>query len=242
MDAFAPVHSYSGILPVREVSLPAWTWQGAMAKMKAFFHVGPVVVAGEGVPPRKMAKGGELKEGVVMPEDGGKGVGLPAVPGGDWVWLQGYGPEVGKKGDGEVRGEEEEARERFAVVGVRGVDERARGEEGPYEALEGYLMMVGRKGDAAAAGQEVEGAGAVMMSARAAEEVPQSMFEEPPRSGAEEFMWRMQRQRAEREMEERMSPDYDPMDDQRMEELAWENFNRQPRSDMEKFLWRLGSR
>lgn len=148
MDPFAPVHSYSGILPVWEVSLPAWTWQGAMAKMKAFFHVGPVVVAGEGVPPRKMAKGGKLKEGV----------------------------------------------------------------------------------------------GAVMMSARAAEEVPQSMFEQPPRSGAEEFMWRMQRQRAEREMEERMSRDYDPMDDQRMEELAWENFNRQPRSDMEKFLWRLGNR
>lgn len=243
MDPFAPVHSYSGILPVREVSLPAWTWQGAMAKMKAFFHMGPVVVAGEGVPPRKMAEGGELTEGVVLPEDGGKGVGLPAVPGGDWVWLQGYGPEKKKKeGEGEVGGEEEEARERFAAVGVRGVDERARGEEGPYEALEGYLMMVRRKEDAEAA-KEVEGAGAVMMSARAEEEMPQRMFAQPPREGVEEFLWQMQRQRDEREMQERMSPDYvDPMDDPLMTELAWNNFNSQPRSDMEKFLWKMGHR
>lgn len=246
MDPFAPVHSYSGILPVREVSLPAWTWQGAMAKMKAFFHVGPVVVAGEGVPPRKMAKGGELKAGdggVVLPEDGGKGVGLPAVPGGDWVWLQGYEPEKKKEGEGGVGGEEEEARERFVVVGVRGVDERARGEEGPYEALEGYLMMVGRKGDAAMAAKEVEGAGAVMMSARAEEEMPQSMFAQPPREGVEEFLWQMRRQREEREMQERMAPDYvDPMDDTLMEELAWKNFNSQPRSDMEKSLWKMGHR
>lgn len=245
LDTFAPVHSYSGILPVREVSLPAWTWQGAMGKMKAFFHVGPVVVAGEGVPPRKMAEGGELTEGVVLPEDGGMGVGLPAVPGGDWVWLQGYEPERKKK-EGEVGGEEEEARERFAVVPVRGVDERARGEEGPYEALEGYLTMLGRKEDAEAA-KEVEGAGAVMMSARAQEEVPERMFEEPqrmfaqpPRSGAEEWIWRMQREREEREMQERMAPDYRPMDVSSGEE--WEMFNRLPRSDMEKYLWRMGYR
>lgn len=82
-----------------------------------------------------------------------------------------------------------------------------------------------------------------MMSARAQEEVPQRMFAQPPREGVEEFLWQMQRQRDEREMQERMSPDYvDPMDDPLMKELAWNNFNSQPRSDMEKFLWKMGHR
>ncbi|KAK1829755.1 hypothetical protein QBC39DRAFT_427107 [Podospora conica] len=143
MDPFAPVHGYSGVLPVRELSLPPWTWQGAMAKMKAFFHVGPVVVAGEGMPPGKMpaaaAVAGDGGDVVAPPGEGTAAVGLPSVAGaaGDWVWLQPYVPEVEKKG--------EEARERFGVLPVRGVDERARGEEGPYEALEGYLMMVARR-------------------------------------------------------------------------------------------------
>ncbi|KAK0722055.1 hypothetical protein B0T26DRAFT_673807 [Lasiosphaeria miniovina] len=152
MDPFTPLHTYSGVLPVRELTLPPWTWQGAMAKMKAFFHAGPLLLTGD--VPEILVPGRELtSDAVVLPEidDKIKPIGLPAVASGDWAWLQPYEPaEEEEKLTGVHRGiglSEEEARERFMPLPVKAEDERARFDEGLYTAVEGYVMMVGRKED-----------------------------------------------------------------------------------------------
>ncbi|KAK3689754.1 hypothetical protein B0T22DRAFT_403811 [Podospora appendiculata] len=141
VDPFAPVHAYSGVLPVRALPLPPWTWQAALVEMKAFFHAGPLVVTMDVPavlnPEQRLRPGKE----VVLPEvrKGEGAVGLPAVAGGDWAWLQPYYPASGEAGG---KGGEEE---RYAVLPLASVDERARFEEGPYTAIEGYVMMVASK-------------------------------------------------------------------------------------------------
>ncbi|KAG7142615.1 hypothetical protein HYQ45_000982 [Verticillium longisporum] len=156
-DPFVPLHVYSGILPVRELSLPPWTWQGALARMKAFFHAGPIIVTKD-VPNfddnRELAPGVAITLPDVKHEEGA--VGLPAVAGGDWAWLQPYYPgeakqppaedDGGRASDGPVAPPAPiEALERYMALPVSAEDERARFDRGPYMALEGYLMMVGRE-------------------------------------------------------------------------------------------------
>ncbi|KAK5988130.1 hypothetical protein PT974_12270 [Cladobotryum mycophilum] len=139
LDPFSPVHCYSGILPVRELTLPPWTWQAAMAKMKAFFHAGPIMVTSD--VPSKVVSSHELKEPVILPEvdEIVKPVALPAMGSGDWAWLQPY--------DQNAKNESEDVLEKFMSMPVKVEDERARFETGPYTALEGYVMMVGRPDD-----------------------------------------------------------------------------------------------
>ncbi|KAK3320291.1 hypothetical protein B0T19DRAFT_493319 [Cercophora scortea] len=154
VDPFSPVHAYTGILPVRALPLPPWTWQAALAEMKAFFHAGPLVVTGD-VPkvlnPEQRLKPDTEVVGLPGVREGEGAVGLPAVAGGDWAWLQPYYPS--ESGGSEVGGMEEEAKERYAVLPVAAVDERARFEEGPYTATEGYVMMVASK-EGTAGGKE----------------------------------------------------------------------------------------
>ncbi|KAL9944069.1 hypothetical protein D7B24_007914 [Verticillium nonalfalfae] len=156
-DPFVPLHVYSGILPVRELSLPPWTWQGALARMKAFFHAGPIIVTKDVpnfVDDRELAPDVAVTLPDVKHEEGA--VGLPAVAGGDWAWLQPYYPgeakhpsaedDGGRASDGPVASPAPiEALERYMALPVAAEDERARFDRGPYTALEGYLMMVGRE-------------------------------------------------------------------------------------------------
>ncbi|KAH6708473.1 hypothetical protein EV126DRAFT_456901 [Verticillium dahliae] len=156
-DPFVPLHVYSGILPVRELSLPPWTWQGALARMKAFFHAGPIIVTKDVAnfdDNRELAPGVAITLPDVKHEEGA--VGLPAVAGGDWAWLQPYYPgeakqppaedDGGRASDGPVVPPAPiEALERYMALPVPAEDERARFDRGPYTALEGYLMMVGRE-------------------------------------------------------------------------------------------------
>ncbi|KAF5705177.1 hypothetical protein FMUND_12200 [Fusarium mundagurra] len=96
LDPFSPIHTYSGIVPVQELVLPAWTWQRALANIKAFFHLGPLVVTKD--VPSAIAPGRELQSEtpVVLPDvDSKNGLGAVALPGlgnGDWAWLQPYYP------------------------------------------------------------------------------------------------------------------------------------------------------
>jgi hypothetical protein len=48
IDPFKPVHGHSGILPVEQLKLQPWMWQGAFAKMNTFLHTGPLFI-GQGV-------------------------------------------------------------------------------------------------------------------------------------------------------------------------------------------------
>ena len=146
MDPFSPVHAYSGILPVRELSLPPWTWQAAMARMKAFFHAGPLVVTSSipsFVPARELDPAVPVTLPDVQPKEGT--VVLPAMASGNWAWLQPYYPTTPgtRASDGEPDNGEAPAQERFMPLPLSADDERARFEKGPYTAIEGYLMMVG---------------------------------------------------------------------------------------------------
>lgn len=148
VDPFSPVHAYSGILPVKEIILAPWTWQSALSKMKAFFHMGPLMITKD-VPPqfdsdRELRSDKPVTGAPPIPHEEGA-VLLPGVGKGDWAWLQPYYPQEDEKekptamGDGE----EEEALERYMVLPIAAEDERARFDPGPYTAVEGYLMKVG---------------------------------------------------------------------------------------------------
>ncbi|KAF5671395.1 hypothetical protein FDENT_10934 [Fusarium denticulatum] len=96
LDPFSPIPTYSGILLVRELVLPSWTCQRAQANIKAFFHLGPLVVT-KHIPPA-IAPVRELRfePPAVLPDvDSTSGVGAVALPGlgnGDWAWLQPFYP------------------------------------------------------------------------------------------------------------------------------------------------------
>ncbi|KAL2214625.1 hypothetical protein CC79DRAFT_1392458 [Sarocladium strictum] len=158
VDPFSSIHAWSGILPVKELALPAWTWQGPIDQISAFFHAGPVLVPWD-VP--AFEKNNKLQQGSLVPKTvdkkkGEHGVALPGGALGQWTWLQPYMAD-GEAGNSEVS--EKRFRERedpcepdepppgvqplevFMPVGVDLVDDMAHLERGPYTALEGYLQM-----------------------------------------------------------------------------------------------------
>ncbi|KAM0426069.1 hypothetical protein ACHAPT_008700 [Fusarium lateritium] len=142
VDPFSPVHAWTGVLPVRELTLPNWTWQGPIDRLSAFFHAGPVLVTSD-VPDFDGKR--ELTQGDLIPKVVGKGekeegVALPGGALGQWSWLQPYIPEKKKK-EGEKEEDPVDMVEQFMPLSVDLVDEAARLERGPYTLLEGYLQM-----------------------------------------------------------------------------------------------------
>lgn len=140
MDPFTPIHLYSGILPIKELRLPTWTWQDAMSRMTAFFRVGPLLQ------PRDVEElntqyilSGEYRLGdkqIPNVDKNHKGVIVPGIQEKDgWRWLQPYIDAV-KDEDGNVVRKDMVYMPLLCqpVVGV-GL------ENGPYKALEGYLQL-----------------------------------------------------------------------------------------------------
>lgn len=130
IDPFTPVHAYSGILPTQPLTLPPWTWQDALSRMTAFFHMGPLVVTQdvpEYDPNYKLKSDYKLKDAKTVP---GSAVGIPALAAADWDWLQPY----------VVPGEGEDGRV-FTPLGLGGTDTRPKFEQGPYTTVEGFLQL-----------------------------------------------------------------------------------------------------
>lgn len=125
LDPFRPVHGFTGILPIQPLSVPEWTWQEAMAKMTAFFHVGPLSVVRD-VP--AFDERFVLTDRTDLGDDGqvvADGAALPKLGTGDWAWLQPYSE------DGTS----------FMPLGLAGADTRPTLQNGPYSAIEGYLQL-----------------------------------------------------------------------------------------------------
>ncbi|KAK7417289.1 hypothetical protein QQX98_004723 [Neonectria punicea] len=140
IDPFLSIHLFSSILPITSLTLPPWTWQQAMQKMAAFFHIGLLIVT-ENVPDFDVKK--QLSTDTYNNFDDPSllvqtaPVGIPALQSGDWAWLQPYiDPQRNKK----VPKDELDGRA-FMPLAMRPLDEKPRFEEGPCTALEGYLQL-----------------------------------------------------------------------------------------------------
>ena len=44
IDPYAPIHLYSGILPIKSLKLPPWVFSEPMKNMTAFFEMGPLLL------------------------------------------------------------------------------------------------------------------------------------------------------------------------------------------------------
>ncbi|KAJ1323712.1 hypothetical protein MN608_10957 [Microdochium nivale] len=133
VDPFTPIHAYSSFLPALSLQLPPWTWQSAMNTMTAFFHVGPLNLTedvGEYIPADLLTQANARDE----PR---RSVRIPALPAGDWSWLQPYvmDPIAAAAADEEVP--------TFNAYGVdqRGDINKPGFQEAPYTAIEGFLQL-----------------------------------------------------------------------------------------------------
>ena len=134
VDPFNPVHAYTGILPIQPLKLPPWTWQDAMNKMTAFFHIGPLNTTKDvpeltkEVREKVLTQKSDLKNPAAIVNDG---IGLPAMGSADWAWLQPYS----------VPGQGDKEETIFVPLGLAGAETKPKFEEGPYTTVEGYLQL-----------------------------------------------------------------------------------------------------
>ncbi|KAH6649284.1 hypothetical protein F5144DRAFT_634378 [Chaetomium tenue] len=155
VDPFTAIHAYSSFLPARELALRPWTWQDALQNMIAFLHAGPFTLVDDVA---------AYDDGQRLTADNAKqrpklNVGLPALVGGEWNWLQPYvdpsppadaaavgdgGEAVGGEGEGEGGGEEEGAP--VPVYNAYGIEQKGNllspgFQAAPYSTVEGFLML-----------------------------------------------------------------------------------------------------
>ena len=157
IDPFAPVHAYSSILPIKELSLPPWIVDKAFARMTTFFSIGPLFVT-KPVPPAndgkqmKVTRVGESGEVTRDPE---LGLPVPASTLGDWNWLQAY-PHTDAVGSSGSDATATPAATRASTPATEAITQpqryynrfkldkigqRMRFEDGPYSAIEGLLQL-----------------------------------------------------------------------------------------------------
>jgi hypothetical protein len=132
VDPFIPITAYSSIMPIQNLQLPPWTWENALKKITAFFHMGPILVT-EDVqqywnPKKTLTQNYKLDP----PEDDqtikDSTVGIPSLPIANWAWLQ---PFV----------DPDDNKQKYMALGLGKVDSRPKYEKGPYTAIEGYLQL-----------------------------------------------------------------------------------------------------
>ncbi|THC90265.1 hypothetical protein EYZ11_010273 [Aspergillus tanneri] len=138
VDPFLPITAFSSILPMNKLQLPSWTWQQAMNRMTAFFHLGPTIVTEDvqkyNIPGNKTLDSDyNLRDHDPTIKD--SAVGMPALQTGDWAWLQPFSnPSTGG-------GAQEGNTPKYMSLGLGKVDSAPKYESGPYTALEGYLQL-----------------------------------------------------------------------------------------------------
>ena len=136
IDPFRPVHGFSGILPLRSLALPTWTWEKAMKRMKTFFRAGPMLVSNT-LPAfdttKELDSVDKLEEKI---RDQKSQLPLPALQVADWAWLQPY--PVQSTG---VEVEDEGVRQAYMPLQVAKGDTIASLPKSPYTATEGYMLL-----------------------------------------------------------------------------------------------------
>ncbi|PMD33467.1 hypothetical protein L207DRAFT_589832 [Hyaloscypha variabilis F] len=144
MDPFTALHGYSGILPIKPVTIPPWIVQSALKSIAAFFTVGPIIV------PAAVVTSGYSDAKKLTPEmdtaavqalvaagavPAGQGIPIPVPPATDWIWLQPF--DVGVTDSGGTTTQET----LYNAIGVEPTDAYPKFEPPPYLAVEGYLQL-----------------------------------------------------------------------------------------------------
>lgn len=132
IDPFLPITAFSSILPRNNLRLPEWTWQDALQKMTAFFHLGPMIVTedvekyrNEGKP---LSSDYRLNDPALDPTIKGSAVAMPSLQTGNWAWLQPFAKDSATDPE-------------YKSLGLGKLDCRPKFERGPYTAIEGYLQL-----------------------------------------------------------------------------------------------------
>lgn len=134
LDPFTAVHAYSSFLPTIALQLPPFTWQSAMSKMTAFFHLGPLLVPTDVMAflSSDKAKKVPIPPDVTTPAPGDKSktnkIPIPAMGLAEWRWRQPW--------------MDADEKETMIDLEIETLDQRPRFEKAPYTAIEGYLELV----------------------------------------------------------------------------------------------------
>lgn len=134
LDPFTAVHAYSSFLPTTALQLPPFTWQSAMSKMTAFFHLGPLLVPTDVMAflSSDKAKKVPIPPDVTTPAPGDKSktnkIPIPAMGLAEWRWRQPW--------------MDADEKETMIDLEIETLDQRPRFEKAPYTAIEGYLELV----------------------------------------------------------------------------------------------------
>lgn len=145
VDPYTPIHVYSGILPIKSLTIPNWSIQQALKNMTAFFCMGPLLLTKD-VPSvydsskpltpeswldsQARTTSDDKPEQIKLPVAGGKGV---------WNWLQPYmveGTPPPQQG-----GNAPPPETRYNSLAVGNEDGRIRQDPAPYTLVEGYLQL-----------------------------------------------------------------------------------------------------
>ncbi|KAL1878934.1 hypothetical protein Plec18167_004229 [Paecilomyces lecythidis] len=129
IDPFVPVHAYTQILPLKTLSLPPWVISSGIARVSAFFRMGPLLIPGD-VPPfcsrKKVDHDYRLDENNKPTTTGS--IAVPTFSMSDWVWLQPFFQD--RMTDTE-----------YNFVDLESLPLAPRWEPMPYTAVEGFLQM-----------------------------------------------------------------------------------------------------
>ncbi|KAI1817180.1 hypothetical protein GGS20DRAFT_78567 [Poronia punctata] len=150
MSPFVPVHASTSTLPVKTIKLPTWTWQSALSKMTAFFHMGPAVIPID-VPSFQtnyaLSDTYDLSKDIAVPNTAVQVSTMGSAP---WNWLQPYWAKEPEENISQAvqGGQAEEqppasqyATRYMALNPAKAVDGKPRFERGPYVAIEGFLQL-----------------------------------------------------------------------------------------------------
>ncbi|KAI5811787.1 hypothetical protein DFH27DRAFT_474694 [Peziza echinospora] len=147
MDPFTPVHAYSGILPNKELRLPSWTWQEGIARMTAFFRVGPIIQPHDVEPYQagfRLYGNYTIGDNKVPADAKGihKGVVVPGISARDgWRWLQPYFIDKEEEKKPVEKPKWLDSKETAYMPLLVQPNMGLALEDGPYMALEGYLQL-----------------------------------------------------------------------------------------------------
>ena len=139
VDPFTPIHVYSALLPIQQLTIPPWCISQGLSRIASFFKTGPTLVA-EDVPafnPVAIVDKDYRLDDAHAPGTTGK-IAIPCVGMADFKWLQPYWVDAAKKK--EVSGENDGSTQ-YNVMEIETPSVQPLWQTPPYVVTEGYLQM-----------------------------------------------------------------------------------------------------